>query len=198
MAGYLGGGAGLVPAINPADYAFMAGDVQPFNGLSVLDTGSLVPSGTPQSNVFGGFQAPPNSGLGALGIANLALGGLQSLGSLWMSNKALKLAKKQFKLTKDMSISNLNNQMQSYNTALADRARSRGVMEGQTQGQVQQYIDSNSLTRDKGRSGYSVGDVSSAALSNYNDYLARGTGGSSSGSSTGSGSSRNDDDNTRG
>lgn len=124
----------------------------------------------PTINAPAAPNAPIGGGrLGALGIANIALSGLQTLGSLWMANKANKLAKKQFNFTKDITETNLANQMQTYNTALADRARSRGVMEGQTAGQVTQYVDANSLTRDRARSGgSSVRDITAAALANYN------------------------------
>lgn len=183
---FAAGGAGLVPSYNPADFGFMSGyGIAAPDPISVLDTGSLVPTSvgidTSVPDLGGG-----SGGIGALGIANAAISGLQTLGSLWMASKQMKLAKKQFKFTKDITNINLNNQMQSYNTALADRARSRGVMEGQTQDQVQQYIDSNSLTRAKGKGsgGYSVGDVSAAALNNYSSYLGRGTSGASGGSSS--------------
>jgi hypothetical protein len=113
-------------------------------------------------------------GLGPLGIASMAMSGLQTLGSLWMANKQHKLAKKQFKMIRDISNINLGNQMQSYNTALADRARGRGVMEGQTSDQVSQYINSNSLNRERALGGgSSASDITSAALSNYNTYIGR-------------------------
>ena len=46
-----------------------------------------------------------------------------------------------------MTNTNLNNSIQSYNTSLEDRARARGVMEGQSDEQVQSYIDKNKLSR---------------------------------------------------
>lgn len=157
------------------------------------------------------------TGMNGFQLTGAAIGGLQALGSLWMASKQMKLAKKQFKFNKDITNTNLNNQMQSYNTALADRARSRGVMEGQTPDQVSEYIRNNSLSRAQGRdNGYSVGAVSDAALNNYSSYLGRGTSGytgpvgsSSSSSSpaptasaasaaTRSSGDRNRDDKTRG
>lgn len=132
-------------------------------------------------------------GMTGLDIAGTALGGLQTLGALWMGMKQMKLAKKQFKFMKDISNINLNNQMQSYNTALADRARSRGVMEGQDQSQVQAYIDSNALSKAQAKSGgYSLGNISSAALGNYNTAMASGKVGG--GAAASNGTAAKDDD----
>lgn len=155
-----------------------------------LSTPQVQPLTLKAPNLGGG------TGMTGLDIANTALGGLQTLGALWMGMKQMKLAKKQFKFTKDITNINLNNQMQSYNTALADRARSRGVMEGQDQSQVQAYIDANSLSKAQGKAGsYSLGDISSAALGNYNTAMASGKvgGGSSTGSSSAAAATNDDD-----
>lgn len=94
----------------------------------------------------GGVGAP--GGLGAnLGTAQLGLAGLQTIAGIWSAFKAASLAKKQFNYTKDVTDTNLANQIRSYNTSLEDRARSRGVVEGQTAQQVQDYIARNAATR---------------------------------------------------
>lgn len=77
----------------------------------------------------------------------LGLGGLQTVGNLWAAFQAQNLAKKQFNFTKDITNTNLANQIQSYNTSLADRSRSRAAVEGQSQSEAQAYIDQNSLKR---------------------------------------------------
>lgn len=88
------------------------------------------------------------AGIGAnMQTFNAALGGIQTLGSLWGGMKQLDLAKKQLKFTKEMSNINLGNQTKSYNTAIQDRARSRGVVEGQSQATVDDYIARNSLDK---------------------------------------------------
>ncbi len=84
--------------------------------------------------------------------ASLALSGIQTIGNLWSMWQQNKLAKKQFKLTKDVTNTNLANQIKSYNTALFDRARGRAVMEGQTDAQRDAYIASHSLSRKPGES----------------------------------------------
>lgn len=146
-------------------------------GFSFADQGSLV--GTPNINPSTSFGVRgPGLGEqlgGPLGIAGLGLSALSSLGSLWMGMKSMKLAKKQFKFQKDFANTNLANSIQSYNTALADRARSRGVMEGQTQGQVDGYIAANALSRDSGKKGPTpTSSITGAALSNYSQYASPG------------------------
>lgn len=139
------------------------------NLASTFVASGSIPSAPMGGDMGGGFV---DSMGGGLGIARAGLAGLSTLGSLWMGLKAAKLAKKQFKFTKDVTNTNLANQIQSYNTALADRARSRGVMEGQTQDQVSGYISANALSRDSARNGASpTSAITSAALSNYSSSL---------------------------
>lgn len=85
-----------------------------------------------------GFNAP---------TANLVLGGLQTIGSLWQAWQANKLAKEQFKFQKDITETNLANQIQSYNTALEDRTRVRAFTEGMNPSDAQAYLDANRLKR---------------------------------------------------
>jgi hypothetical protein len=195
----------MMGAYDPAQigqYSFLS---QPSlaSGMAPVDMSSSLMQ-MPQISAGGGAGGIGAAMGGPMGIANAAISGLQALGSLWMAHKQMKLAKKQFKFTKDVTNINLNNQMQSYNTALADRARSRGVMEGQTPDQVAGYISANQLTRSQGKNnGYSPSGVSAAALSNYSDYLGRGTSGytggsSSSSSSSGTGQAVRDEEKTNG
>lgn len=76
----------------------------------------------------------------------LGVQGLGTLGNLWGAWQGQKLAKDQLNFTKKYAQANLANQTKSYNTALSDRATSRGVMEGWTPAQTQGYIDKNKLT----------------------------------------------------
>lgn len=89
----------------------------------------------------------PGSGFGLnLDTAKLALSGLGTIGNLWAAFQAQKLAKKQFDFTKWITETNLANQVQSYNTTLEDRGRSRAFAEGQSAADAQSYIDKNRLT----------------------------------------------------
>ena len=77
----------------------------------------------------------------------MGLSAIGTLGNLWGAWQANRLARDQFNFTKNVTNTNLNNQIQSYNTALEDRARARGAMEGQTTAEIQAYIDKNRLNR---------------------------------------------------
>lgn len=94
-----------------------------------------------------GPNSGSSSGFGAnLDTAKLALSGLGTIGNLWAAFQAQKLAKKQFDFTKRITETNLANQVQSYNTTLEDRGRSRAFTEGQNAADAQSYIDKNRLT----------------------------------------------------
>ena len=95
----------------------------------------------------GGLFTPKPMGMDWTQKAGLALQGLNTLGSLWTGFKSLGLANKQFAFQKEFANANLANQIKSYNTALADRSRSRAAMEGQTPEQAQAYIDANKMAR---------------------------------------------------
>lgn len=93
-----------------------------------------------------------DSGLGAgfgwnIGTGLTAIGGLSALSNIWGANKAQQLASDQFKFTKDVTNTNLNNQIKSYNTSLADRLTARGVTQGDSAATTQAEIDKNRLTR---------------------------------------------------
>jgi hypothetical protein len=95
-----------------------------------------------------GVGSSPMSGLGFnVPTAQLALGGLQTIGSLWQAWEANKLAKQQFNFTKDAWNTNVANQIQTYNTTLEDRTRARTHTEGGSDAQAQAYIDEHSLRR---------------------------------------------------
>lgn len=97
-----------------------------------------------QQNGLGNFQLGLNSGTLGLG-----LGAVQSIGNLWNSWNANRLARDQFNFTKDVTNTNLNNQIQSYNTALADRANTRAQANSSnfTSEDASNYIRNNSLSR---------------------------------------------------
>lgn len=113
--------------------------------------GQLQKNGFDLSGLGGGNQQPMFNGANPFKWSsntwsNLA-SGLQGIGNLFMANRAYGLAKDQFNYQKNVTDTNMANQMKSYNTTLAGMARSRGVMEGQTEAQVQAFIDENKLTR---------------------------------------------------
>lgn len=78
------------------------------------------------------------------GNAQLALGAVQTLGSLWNSFQQNKLAKKSLELQTRAFETNLANETQSYNTSLEDRIRARYHSEGRSD-QADGYIAEHSL-----------------------------------------------------
>lgn len=61
------------------------------------------------------------------------MGGLNSLGQLWGSYQANKLAKNQWKVQKSVLNTNMMNQIGSYNNQLRDKLDSRAYTEGRSQ-----------------------------------------------------------------
>lgn len=105
-----------------------------------LHTRPAADGGIPDVDLSAGFGMN-------MGTAGMGLQGLATIGGIWNAYQSQKLAKEQFAFTKAMANTNLNNQIKSYNTALSDRSRTRGAMEGQSAAQVQSYIDTNQMTR---------------------------------------------------
>lgn len=79
------------------------------------------------------------------GNLQLALGGIQALGSLWNSYQQQKLAKEQVSLARDTFQTNLENNTQTYNTALEDRIRARHHTEGRSSSETDAYLSENRL-----------------------------------------------------
>lgn len=107
------------------------------------DVGNSTTQGMQSANM-----SDNGSGLGFnVGTGQLALGGIQSLAGIFNSMQANKLANQQFKFTKDVTNTNLNNSIKSYNTALSDRANSRYFTQNQSQSDADAYIAANRLSR---------------------------------------------------
>lgn len=128
------------PQMNVMD-TVMGSPIQSYQGMSGPDVSSLTAQ-LPSVGSEGGFM----KGFG-MDDARLALNGLQTIGNLWGAFQAMKLAKEQFKYTKGVTDTNVNNQIKTYNTSLADRAASRAVMQGQSQNDANAYVEQNKLTR---------------------------------------------------
>ncbi|UZV39848.1 hypothetical protein [Xanthomonas virus PB119] len=104
----------------------------------------------PANNGTGLAPSTAGTGMGLgwnMNTAQLGLGALQTVGGLYNAFQGNKLARQQFNFTRDFANTNLNNSIQSYNTQLADRARSRAAVEGQSDAERDQYINDNRLSR---------------------------------------------------
>ena len=75
--------------------------------------------------------------------------GLNSIGQLWGSYQAQKLAKDQWKMQKSVLATNMMNQIKSYNTALQDRYNSRAEFSGKDQAWANKQYEANKLERHK-------------------------------------------------
>ena len=75
----------------------------------------------------------------------LGLTGLGALGDLWGTFQSNKLARDSLNFKKGMAEKNYANQIKSYNTALTDRATTRGFVQGDSTENTQQYISDNKL-----------------------------------------------------
>jgi len=71
----------------------------------------------------------------------------QTGAGLYGGMQQLDLAKKQFNSMREFGNININNQMKSYNTRIADRSRARGFTEGQSPEDMASYTSRNSLSR---------------------------------------------------
>lgn len=126
-----------MPQTNSYNSMASFGMPSPTNGASGFTPGGI---GTGTGTAGGlnlGFNVP---------TLQLGLGALSSLGGLYTGIKSLGQAQDQFNFQKGLATTNLNNSTQAYNTQLTDQATSRGVAEGQTSGQVQNYINANKLS----------------------------------------------------
>ena len=159
-----------------ASYASLGGPTQAFgntqamgtgvnNGpmtdapLSVMSQGPLSYSGggmgnfsIPQLNMggAGGGGGGFFGGMSGLDKVQAGVSGLATIANIWGAFQAQKMAKKSFKFNKELSLTNLGNQVKSYNTALLDRARSRAVMESQSDSTRDAYVRDNSLSNKLG------------------------------------------------
>ena len=75
------------------------------------------------------------------------MGGLNSLGQLWGSWQAQKLAKDQWKTQKNVLNTNMMNQIQSYNNQLRDKLDTRAHMEGRSQESADQQYEERKARR---------------------------------------------------
>lgn len=93
--------------------------------------------------ITGGAIKPGFFGQG--GMAQIGLGAINTLGSLWNSFQQNKIAKKSLALQERTFETNLSNQTKTYNTELEDRIRTRYAAEGRDSSQADNYIEKNKL-----------------------------------------------------
>ena len=84
-----------------------------------------------------------------LGTMKVGVDALAAIGGLYNSFQYNKLAKEQFAFTKEVTNTNLNNQIKTYNTTLEDRALARGRLNGEADpsAYAAAYTDKNKISR---------------------------------------------------
>lgn len=122
------------------------------NWMSSLDFSgnrtAVSPTDGNQSILGGLGNSLSDAGIGLnLPTMQLGLSGLGALNTIFQGRQANRLARDQLNFARDVTNTNLRNQVQSYNTALEDRARSRGVVEGRSTDYTDEYIERNRLSR---------------------------------------------------
>lgn len=141
-------GQSLTPIAPPMSLAPPMGASNPMAAATAALSGSGSATLTPTIGAGVAGVTPATGGFGFnLPTLNLALGGIQTLGGLWNAWEQRKMAQDTFNFQKTMANTNLKNQIQSYNTTLEDRSRSRAHTEGQAPEVAQAYIDKNRLSR---------------------------------------------------
>lgn len=119
----------------------VSGGITPgLSNMGVTDTTTVLGAGigAPQTGQVPSFWSKD-------GGAGLILGGVQVLGNLWSSYQAHKMAKEQMAFAREQWNTNLQNQTQTYNTALEDRIRGRYAEGVRSDAEVQSEIDRHSL-----------------------------------------------------
>ena len=115
-------------------------------GLQAPNTGFWAPG---NSSVLGN-PGTADSGLGFnLGTLNMGVNALAAVGGLYNAFQSNKLAKDQFAFTKEVTNTNLNNQIKTFNTTMEDRARARARLDGRedTEAYTKDYMDKNRISR---------------------------------------------------
>ena len=117
-----------------------AGQNAAMGGLSAQTQGLIDQNINP---ITGAAIKPGFFGQG--GMAQIGLGAISTLGSLWNSFQQNKIAKKSLALQERTFETNLANQTQTYNTELEDRIRNRHKVERRDSSETEAYIEKNKL-----------------------------------------------------
>ena len=146
-------GGGTVPI--PQASMIAAAPGLNLSNIGLNDNGSVMPNmwdaQTQALQQLGGNgTTAAGNGLGFnLGTLNMGVNALAAVGGLYNAFQSNKLAKEQFAFTKEVTNTNLNNQIKTYNTTLEDRALARGRLNGDTDpaAYATAYTDKNKISR---------------------------------------------------
>jgi len=149
------GDNGYAPAPYGPGYLSGIGASQPVAAAAQAQAQSapatLAPAAVAPPNGFGMNSAATPFGFN-LGTGQLLLGGLQAISNFMAARDQNRLARQQFNYTREVTDTNLANQIRSYNTRLEDRVRTRTAMErgqegGMTEASGAEYMERNRARR---------------------------------------------------
>lgn len=116
-------------------------------GMQAPNTGFWAPG---NNSVLGKTAGGAGTGIG-WNTETLGMGiqGLAAIGGLYNAFQSNKLAKEQFDFTKEVTNTNLNNQIKTFNTTMEDRARARARLDGRedTEAYTKDYMEKNRISR---------------------------------------------------
>lgn len=136
-----------------ADYSSLGQVIAPTPVIGASDPASSYLQQKPMETNFDSAAPKVDAGFQTPGIGfntdtlKLAVGGIGTITSIWNAFQAQKLARDTFEYNKNVTDTNLANSIQSYNTTLEDRIRSRTRVEGGTDQSANDYINRNRLSR---------------------------------------------------
>lgn len=142
LAGSAGGMGGSVMGAAQANY--LEGlSLGTREGMAQAQIGNL----NAQTELMGKQAA--NTGFGFnLGTMNTVLGGLGAISNMYYARKNYKLAKDQWATQKSVMNTNMMNQIQSYNTALRDKAEMTERMSSNvTKEDTEKYVEENKMRK---------------------------------------------------
>lgn len=142
----LQGGGGLLPPMPTPP------PITPAGGQTGLGIGDYAGTGTKENPITAGLGLRHVDANGDL--AGLNWGTVGSIGQIgsslmtaWNAWQQNKIAKETLNFQKDAYNTNMNNTIQSYNTALEDRIGARYAAQGKSQGAANQHIQREQLSR---------------------------------------------------
>lgn len=145
-------GGGTVPI--PQASMIAAAPGLNLSNIGLNGNGSVMPNmwdtQTQALQQLGGNPTAAGSDLGFnLGTMNMGVNALAAIGGLYNASQYNKLAKEQYAFTKEVTNTNLNNQIKTYNTTLEDRALARGRLNGEADpsAYAAAYTDKNKISR---------------------------------------------------
>lgn len=133
----------LAPSVNLSNAA-LSGQSSLIPDVWEQRTSDLAQIGGKSGNAGSGTDFGWNLGTMKVGVDALA-----AIGGLYNAFQSNKLAKDQFAFTKEVTNTNLNNQIKTYNSTLEDRALARGRLNGEADpsAYAAAYTDKNKISR---------------------------------------------------